>query len=379
MAAIINPVTLFTGQWDDYPIDKMAKFAKSAGFQGLELACWGGHFDVRAIMGSDGASHLDSHLEALNSNDMGVWAVGSHLVGQGIAARHAADPDQLSILPDYLHGETDEEVRVRCADEMMLTAQAVDKFRDRAISKFGSEKAGLMYNVGVVTGFTGSPIWDKLYRFPPISEEAIEAGYQEVAERMGPILDEFHRYGLRFGLEVHPTEIAFDTVTARRILGKINRNEFGVNGDVSHLGWQGIDYIAFTAEMTKNGAMTHSHMKDVAWDLKGNSGNVSGSLGGNLPFGHEDRYWDFRSIGRGMIDNAGVINALTSNGYTGPLSIEWEDALLKKEAGAIASSLIVRGIRDKDQSMIEEGMAMYQVASHYQSATAFDSAFAQAG
>jgi sugar phosphate isomerase/epimerase len=41
-----RPVTLFTGQWADVPLETVAQKAKGFGFDGLELACWGDHFDV---------------------------------------------------------------------------------------------------------------------------------------------------------------------------------------------------------------------------------------------------------------------------------------------------------------------------------------------
>ena len=39
-------VTLFTGQSADLSINELAPLAKKMGYEGLELACWGDHFDV---------------------------------------------------------------------------------------------------------------------------------------------------------------------------------------------------------------------------------------------------------------------------------------------------------------------------------------------
>ena len=41
-----RPVTLFTGQWADLPIAELAAKCGEWGFDGLELASWGDHFDV---------------------------------------------------------------------------------------------------------------------------------------------------------------------------------------------------------------------------------------------------------------------------------------------------------------------------------------------
>ena len=41
-----RPVTLFTGQFADIPLEQLAKKATGWGYDGLELACWGDHLDV---------------------------------------------------------------------------------------------------------------------------------------------------------------------------------------------------------------------------------------------------------------------------------------------------------------------------------------------
>ena len=72
--------------------------------------------------------------------------------------------------------------------------------------------------VSVVTGFTGSPIWHMVYPFPPVSEDDIKAGFKKFADVWGPILDVFQECGVKFALEVHPCEIAFDLYSAEMAL-----------------------------------------------------------------------------------------------------------------------------------------------------------------
>ena len=48
-----RPITLFTGQWADLPLTKLAPLAKKLGYDGVELACWGDHFDADAAASSD--------------------------------------------------------------------------------------------------------------------------------------------------------------------------------------------------------------------------------------------------------------------------------------------------------------------------------------
>jgi sugar phosphate isomerase/epimerase len=192
--------------------------------------------------------------------------------------------------------------------------------------------------VSVVNGFTGSSIWHLLYSFPPVSAKQIDAGYALLAERWNPILDVFRESGVRFGLEVHPTEIAFDIVSARRALDALdNRPEFGFNYDPSHLGYQGVDYVRFIYEFADR--IYHVHMKDVWWST---TPRRSGVFGGHLAFGNAERYWDFRSLGRGSVDFEEIVRALNTINYQGPLSVEWEDSGMDREHGATEAAAFVK-------------------------------------
>jgi sugar phosphate isomerase/epimerase len=307
---VSRPVTLFTGQWADLPLTELAEKAASWGYDGLELACWGDHFDVRRA--AEDPSYCVATREMLQSHGLDVWAISSHLVGQAVCDN--IDERHESILPQHVWGDGDPEgVRQRAADEMKATA--------RAASNLG---------VGVVNGFTGSSIWHLLYSFPPVSEAMVEAGFADFADRWNPILDVFEQEGVRFALEVHPTEIAFDIVTAERALQALGHREaFGFNYDPSHLAYQGVDLVDFILRFAER--IYHVHMKDVWWS---DTPTPSGVFGGHLPFGHADRFWDFRSLGRGHVPFEEVMRALNRIAYKGPLSVEWEDAGMDREHGA---------------------------------------------
>ena len=201
-----RPVTLFTGQWADLPLTELAEKAATWGYDGLELACWGDHLDV--LRAAEDPDYCVAQREMLQSHGLDVWAISNHLVGQAVCDQ--IDERHQSILPSRVWGDGNPEgVRARAADEMKLTA--------RAAANFG---------VTVVNGFTGSSIWHLLYSFPPVSDEMIDAGFFDFAERWNPILDVFDEVEVYFGLEVHPTEIAFDIVTAERALDALgNRSE----------------------------------------------------------------------------------------------------------------------------------------------------------
>jgi len=195
-----RPVTLFTGQWADLKLARMIEKASGFGYDGLELACWGDHFEVPRAVGPEGDAYCKSRHDMLAEEGMQCWAISNHLVGQAVC--DPIDERHRQILPERVwgHGQP-EEVRQGAAREMIDTA--------RAAAKLG---------VKVVNGFTGSAIWHKLYFFPPTGPAEIDAGFQDFADRWGPILDEFKAVGVKFGLEVHPTEIAYDVHTTRRAI-----------------------------------------------------------------------------------------------------------------------------------------------------------------
>ncbi|MDD2706760.1 MAG: sugar phosphate isomerase/epimerase [Verrucomicrobiae bacterium] len=313
-----RPITLFTGQWADLPFETLCGKAKSFGYDGLELACWGDHFDVNKAIREK--SYCDRHHEILEKNGLKCWSISNHLIGQAVC--DLIDERHKSILPPEVWGDgKPEEVRRRAAEEMMKTAHAAKKF-----------------GVKVVNGFTGSSIWHLLYSFPPVPPSQIEEGYADFARRWNPILDEFKKCDVLFALEVHPTEIAFDTASADRALAALGgRMEFGFNFDPSHLGYQGVDYVHFIRHFSDR--IYHAHMKDVYWSPVP---KVSGVFGGHLNFGDPRRFWDFRSLGRGSICFEEIIRALNDIGYQGPLSVEWEDAKMDREHGAAEACRFVR-------------------------------------
>ncbi len=305
-----RPVTIFTGQWADLSLEDLAKMMAEFGYDGLELACWGDHFEVdRALAEED---YCEKKRALLKNNGLEVYAISSHLVGQAVCDN--IDERHQGILPEDVWGDGDPEgVRQRAALKMIDTA--------RAAASLG---------VDVVNGFTGSSIWHLIYSFPPVSPEMVQAGFDDFAKRWIPILDEFKSLGVKFALEVHPTEIAFDIATAQRAIEALDGHEsFGFNYDPSHLGYQGVDYVKFIYDFGDR--IFHCHMKDAWWDH--GDGSV-GVFGGHTEFADPRRFWDFRSIGHGDINFEEIIVALNDVGYHGPLSIEWEDSRMDREHGA---------------------------------------------
>jgi sugar phosphate isomerase/epimerase len=312
-----RPVTLFTGQWADLPLEELASLCGGWGFDGLELACGGDHFEVDKALADE--SYCREKRELLERDGLGSWALGAHLVGQAVCDR--IDDRHHAILPPEVWGDGEPEgVRQRAAERMKDTA--------RAAARFG---------VTQVNGFTGSPVWHELYSFPPNDFDEIERGFDRAAEAWGPIMDVFDEEGVRFGLEVHPTEIAYDFSTTRRTLDAIgNRDTFGINLDPSHFAHQFLDPAQFALEFADR--IYHVHVKDSKKRLDGRRS----ILGSHLNFGDEARGWDFVSPGHGDVDFEQFFRALNRIGYDGPLSIEWEDSGMDREYGAQDALAFVR-------------------------------------
>ena len=312
-----RPVTLFTGQWADLSIEVMCRKAKEFGYDGLELGCWGDHMDV--FQAAADQKYCDATRKLLDKYGLQCWAISNHLAGQLVCDLNDDRSDGFA--PKECAGDP-EKKRKWAIDAMMKSAQAAKNM-----------------GIKIVNGFTGSSIWHLLYSFPPVTDEMIEEGFQLFAKLWNPIMDEFDKCGVKFGLEVHPTEIAFDIVTAQRALDAIgNREAFGFNFDPSHLIWQGMNPAKFIDAFPNR--IYHTHMKDAIVTLDG----TTGILSSHLNFGQPNRGWDFRSLGRGGVNFEEIIRALNRIGYQGPLSVEWEDCGMDRDHGAREACEFVRKV-----------------------------------
>jgi sugar phosphate isomerase/epimerase len=313
-----RPIILFTGQWADLPLETLAAKAAEWGYDGLELACWGDHFEVDRALAED--DYCDRKRELLKSFGLECWAISNHLVGQAVCD-HPIDERHKAILPSRIWGDGDPEgVRQRAAEEMKNTV--------RAAARFG---------VNTVIGFTGSSIWHTVAMFPPVPAAVIDAGYADFAERWNPILDVFDEVGVRFAHEVHPSEVAYDYWTTVRTLEAIDhRPAFGLNFDPSHFIWQDLDPVVFLWDFRDR--IYHVDCKDSKRNLNGRNGR----LGSHLPWADPRRGWDFVSVGHGDVPWEACFRMLNAIGYEGPISVEWEDAGMDREFGAPEALAILR-------------------------------------
>ncbi|MET8469001.1 sugar phosphate isomerase/epimerase [Streptomyces sp. NPDC006422] len=316
-----QPVTLFTGQWADLPFETVARLASEWGYDGLEIAASGDHLNLERAEADP--AYLRGRLDILDTYGLRCWAISHHLTGQAVCDDPIDFRHQAIVRPSTWGDGDPEGVRQRAADDMKRAA--------RVARRLGAD---------TVVGFTGSKIWKYVAMFPPVPQSVIDDGYEDFARRWNPILDVFDAEGVRFAHEVHPAEIAYDHWTSVRALEAVgHRAAFGFNWDPSHMLWQGIDTVGFITDFADR--IHHVDCKDTR--VRPATGR-SGVLGSHLPWGDPRRGWDFVSAGRGDVPWEDAFRALAAIGYTGPISVEWEDAGMDRMHGAAEAVRRVRSL-----------------------------------
>lgn len=317
-------VTLCTCQWADLELDPLCKLAKEMGYDGVELACWGNNVDIEKAINDD--TYIKYILDTLKKYDLQCKALATHIIGQCVG--DARDVRLNNFAPAELAN-----------DAIAIREWGIDMMKKSALV---AHKLG----VKIITGFTGSAIWRYVYSFPQTTAEMVEKGFDEIVTLWTPILDEFKKYDIKFALEVHPGEIAFDYYSTQKLLEKFkDKPEFGLNFDPSHLIWQGVTPHIFLNDFAHR--VYHVHMKDAAVTLDGRSG----ILGSHIDFGDLRRGWNFRSLGHGQVNFEEIIRVLNLHGYDGPLSVEWEDSGMDRIMGATEAAAFVKRIDFKPSNV----------------------------
>jgi sugar phosphate isomerase/epimerase len=296
---------IFTALFGDWPLEKVARHVSGLGYEAVELPIWAGN---RHLVLDDVLAGKGKELrKLLADNGLTISAINHGIAGQLSMGPHDSSTDV------WAPGMSPEQKVAYAVEQLKRSARAASELE-----------------VPVVNGLIGSHVWDKWYIFPPANEKLYEEGFVLFAERWNGILDEFKKYGVRWGLEVHPTGIAYNIETAEKALAVLdNRPEFGFNFDPSHLVWQLIDPVIFVKTFGKR--IFHCHAKDG--ELQEDEVRRSGVIptGGWM---RPDRGFRFRVPGWGQVDWRRVMTALVSVGYDYVLSFEHEDPVMSPEDGA---------------------------------------------
>ena len=304
-----RPIVLFTGQWADLPLETLGSKASEWGYQGFELCCWGQHLEVQAGLSDD--KYAPQKLELLSRYDLMVPVVANYRVGQAIS--DPIDSRHQALLPDHVWGDGQPaKVRQRATEELIATFKLAEKL-----------------GAGIVSAFTGSPIWSYVVGYPPAKPQVISDAVQQFVKQWNPILDAARDCGVRFSCEVHPGQMTFDLYSCEMILDALGgREEFGFTFDPAHLLWQGVDPVEFLRRFPDH--IFHVHVRDAILTLDGRTS----VLAGYWPSGDPRRGFQFRSPGHGGIDWEPILRTLNDIQYDGVLAVDWHDSGMDREYGA---------------------------------------------
>lgn len=302
-------ILLHTHSWHDLPLQELAQRASEWSYQGLELACLGDHLEVQRAQTED--EYCQEKIDLLSGLELTIGLVSNWHVGQAIG-----DPItryHQSILPDYVWGDGQAEgVRERAVEEMLATVRAAHKL-----------------GVSVVCTNTGSPIWSSVSGFSLLTPSEIESELETFLHHWQPIIELCRELGIQLAWEVQAGQIAFDIVSATRILELLDdAEEVGFVFNPASLFWQGVEPVEFLRSVSDR--IYHVRIQDASIQLHGRSS----LLCGQLPQGDIQRGWESRCVGHGGVDWEGVIRGINAIHYDGPLSIEWSDAGMDRDYGA---------------------------------------------
>ena len=282
-------------------LDEVCAFAAALGYEAVELACWHGSRHLDAERAVSEPAYARTVRETVARHGLEISCVSNHLDGQ--------------LVLGPLDRSTDDWAPVTDPDEKVRFGTERTKLAARVASEL---------EVTCVAGFVGSHVWGHWYNHDPAMVELYEAGWDLFAERWNPILDVYREQGVRFGLEVHPVQIAYNLETAVRAVEVLGgRPEFGFNFDPSHLVWQLVDPCLFVMELGDR--IFHAHAKDT--ELVAHNLPRSGVLAGG-DWARRDRGLRFRCPGWGEVDWRRLMTAFAEAGYDGVLSYEHEDPVL---------------------------------------------------
>ncbi len=351
-----HQIGLVRGQFGNVPEDEWLDFIAHTGFDGWEEASW--ELDL-ARCGDDAAAkaYAEQRVGKAKRRGMEILSIAAHLQGQALGDEPSARTLQLlggecveayskwraagnnppRTNPFFVPDEVAEIARRQATDALVAAvrlAHFIGNLEDRIVP---------------VSGFVGSPAhcWSHWFQFPPMPSslgghsipDVFKVSLELLVERFAPVFQACLKYGTSFDLECHPSERAMgDISSAADYLAAVDAAGFekaaGFNFDGSHMEWQRVSGIDFIRTF---GDRIHCvHIKGVQV-VSGYTRN--GLLGGHRPMGDKHNGWNFVTAGtaRDATDTEQLLVELNRAGYSGGVSIEWEDNDVEQHAGAAAA------------------------------------------
>jgi len=351
-----HQIGLVRGQFGNVPEDGWLDWIAKTGFDGWEEASW--ELDLARCGDDAGAeAYAKERVAKAKSRGLEIFSIAAHLQGQALGDEPSAKTLQFlggeSVKayadwraqgntpprtdPYYVPDDVAEIARKQATTALVnivRLAHFVGKLEDRTIP---------------VSGFVGSPAhcWSHWFLFPPLPKslgghaipDVYEVSLELLIERFRPVFQACLKYGTTYDLECHPSERAMGDITsASEYLAACDQAGFekavGFNFDCSHMEWQGVSGIDF---IRTHGERIHcAHIKGVQV-IEGYTRN--GLLGGHKPMGDKHNGWNFVTAGtaRDSAPLEELFVELNRAGFSGAVSIEWEDNDVEQHAGGKAA------------------------------------------
>ncbi|MEX0977747.1 MAG: sugar phosphate isomerase/epimerase [Pirellulales bacterium] len=351
-----HQIGLVRGQFGNVPEDKWLDWIAETGFDGWEEASW--ELDLSRCGDDAGAkAYAEERVGKAKKRGLEILSIAAHLQGQALGDEPSAKTLQFlggacveayskwrasgnsppRTDPFYVPDDVAEIARRQATEALVgavRLAHFVGKLEDRIVP---------------VSGFVGSPAhcWSHWFLFPPLPgslgghpiPDVFNVSLELLLERFSPVFQACLKYGTTFDLECHPSERAMgDIASAGDNLAAVDAaavgKAAGFNFDGSHMEWQGVSGIDF---IRAYGERIHcAHIKGVQV-ASGYTRN--GRLGGHRPMGDKHNGWNFvtASTARDATSTESLLVELNRAGYSGGVSIEWEDNDVEQHAGAKAA------------------------------------------
>lgn len=320
MQTIKGPSLLVTQFIDTDPrfgtLEGLAAFARECGFIALQIpTAFPKIFDLELAANSQ--TYCDDISALLARYGLTASELSSSRQGQLMAVNPAYDKTIAHFAPEPVR--QDPKARQQWAERQL---------------RLGAVASQRMKVTRHVT-FSGSLLWPHFYPFPPAPAGLVEEGFRELGRRWKPVLDAHDEAGVDICFELHPSKDLHDGVTFERFLDVTgNHPRANLNYDPSHLLLQHMDYLGFIDVYSAR--IKGFHVKDAEFNMSARSGVYGGYQDWRQRAGR------FRSPGDGSVDFKGIFSRLTSHGYDGWATLEWECCLKNRYDGAREGAELIR-------------------------------------
>lgn len=284
----------------DRSLDRALDVVEEFGLEAVEIPVHAGSPHLDLDRSPEDARRVCS---TIRDRGLAISALSNHREGQLLLGPHGWDTDGIQ------EGAPDEKARY-AADRLRRTADLAQAME-----------------VGIVCGFTGCEDYSRWFPWPVA--EGWDRMRAPARERLLPLLDHFDSRGVRFAVECHPRQLAYNTDTALLLVDWLDGHPaLAFNLDPGNLVLAGVDPVVFASELAPR--IVHVHAKDGERVVHHEA--RSGLLA-HGDWSRPGRGFRFRVPGWGDVPWKRLVTELHVNGYRGAVSIEHEDPTMGRIEG----------------------------------------------